>query len=113
MRLRTLVVALAVAAPLLALESRPAAACDWCGWGGDPAATDTLRPSYGYLRLRTPHLRLRTSHLRRSLLRPTFGLARLRLPRLAWLRIPRDWRWPRRRWSRRCWPRRRWQDWAI
>src|SRR5262245_33150905 len=38
MRLRTLIVGLAVAAPIVVLESGPAAACDW-GWG---------RGYYGY-----------------------------------------------------------------
>jgi hypothetical protein len=45
MRLRTLVVTLAVAAPLLALESKPAAAC-W-GWGTSSYGYSAPR-SYGY-----------------------------------------------------------------
>lgn len=45
MRLRTLVVALAVAAPLLAVESRPAAACDWLWGRGSGYAAPA---SYGY-----------------------------------------------------------------
>ena len=106
MRLRTLVVALAVAAPLLALESRPAAAFGWCGMGWGSSGYGYSAPRQLWL------LRLRTSHLRRSLLRPTLGLAQLRIPGFAWLRIPWDWRWPGRRWPRWCWPRRRWQDWA-
>ena len=49
MRIRTLVVALAVAAPLLALESRPAAAFGWCGWGWGSSSYGYSAPrSYGY-----------------------------------------------------------------
>jgi hypothetical protein len=44
MRLRTLVAALAVVAPFVAIESGPAAACDW-GWGRGYSDTS---PSYGY-----------------------------------------------------------------
>jgi hypothetical protein len=44
MRIRTLVLGLAVAAPLVALESAPAAACGWLfGWGSGYAPA-----SYGY-----------------------------------------------------------------
>ena len=46
MRIRSIVAALAVATPLLVLESMPAAACDW-GWGyGD--ASYTAPRTYGY-----------------------------------------------------------------
>ena len=45
MRLRTIVVALAVAAPLLAIESGPAAACDWLWGRGYGYAAPA---SYGY-----------------------------------------------------------------
>ena len=90
MRIRTLVVALAVAAPLLALESRPAAAFGWCVGAGAPAATVTphllaMAITGTHLAPTATHLATTAtpSHLRRSLLRPTFGLARLRLPRLA------------------------------
>ena len=49
MRIRTLVVALAVAAPLLALESRPAAAFGWCDWGWGSSSSGYSAPrSYGY-----------------------------------------------------------------
>ena len=49
MRMRTLVVTLAVAAPLLALESRPAAAFGWCGWGWGSSSYGYSAPrSYGY-----------------------------------------------------------------
>ena len=49
MRLRTLVVTLVVAAPLLALESRPAAAFGWCGWGWGSSSYGYSAPrSYGY-----------------------------------------------------------------
>jgi hypothetical protein len=41
MRLRAIAIALAVAAPLLAVESRPAAAFGWCGWGWGSAVTGT------------------------------------------------------------------------
>ena len=48
MRLRTIAAALTVATPLLALESAPAAAFDWCnrasGYGGYGYAA----PTYGY-----------------------------------------------------------------
>ena len=49
MRIRTLLVALAVAAPLLALESRPVAAFGWCGsgWGSSSYGYSAPR-SYGY-----------------------------------------------------------------
>jgi hypothetical protein len=48
MRMRTFVVTLAVAAPLLALESRPAAAF-WCGWGWGSSSYGYSTPrSYGY-----------------------------------------------------------------
>jgi hypothetical protein len=47
MRIRSFVAAVAVTAPLLALESMPAAACDW-GWGyRDAGYTDAPR-TYGY-----------------------------------------------------------------
>ena len=46
MRIRTLVVTLAVAAPLLALESRPAAAFCW-GWGSSSYGYSAPR-TYGY-----------------------------------------------------------------
>jgi hypothetical protein len=49
MRIRTLVVALAVAAPLLAFESRPAAAFGLCGWGWGSSSHGYSAPrSYGY-----------------------------------------------------------------
>jgi hypothetical protein len=49
MRIRTLVVALAVAAPLLALESRPAAAFGWCDWGwGSSGYAYSAPRTYGY-----------------------------------------------------------------
>jgi len=48
MRMRTLVVALAVAAPLLALESRPAAAFGWCGGWGSSSYGYSAPRSYGY-----------------------------------------------------------------
>ena len=52
MRIRALVVALAVAAPLLAVESRPAAACDWFrgstyGYAAPPSYSYAPR-TYGY-----------------------------------------------------------------
>jgi hypothetical protein len=52
MRPRTLVVALAVAAPLVVVESGPAAACDWL-WGSSygyaPASYSYSAPrTYGY-----------------------------------------------------------------
>jgi hypothetical protein len=48
MRLRTLAVALAVAAPLLVLESAPAAAFGWCGWGYGSSGYTAPR-TYGYV----------------------------------------------------------------
>jgi hypothetical protein len=53
MRLRTLAIALAVAAPLVARESAPAAACGWL-WGSSygyaPASYSYSAPrTYGYL----------------------------------------------------------------
>jgi hypothetical protein len=48
MRKRTLVIALLVAAPLLALESKPAAAFGWCGWGWGGGYGYTAPRSYGY-----------------------------------------------------------------
>jgi hypothetical protein len=49
MRLRTLAVALAVAAPLLAVETTPAAAFGWCDWGWGYSGTSYTAPrSYGY-----------------------------------------------------------------
>jgi hypothetical protein len=54
MRIRTLVIALALAAPLVALESGPAAACDWLwgrgsSYGYAPASYSGYAPrSYGY-----------------------------------------------------------------
>ena len=48
MRIRTLVVTLALAAPLVALENGPAAACDW-GWGRSYGyAAPVTYGSYGY-----------------------------------------------------------------
>jgi hypothetical protein len=44
MRIRTLVIGLAIAAPLVVLESGPAAACDWL-WGRGYGSTPV---SYGY-----------------------------------------------------------------
>ena len=51
MRMRTLVVALAVAAPLLTLESRPAAAFGWCGWGWGSSSYGYSAPRLAYLHL--------------------------------------------------------------
>jgi hypothetical protein len=51
MRIRSIVAALAVTAPLLVLESMPAAACDW-GWGYRDTSY-TAAPSYGYAAPRT------------------------------------------------------------
>ena len=48
MRLRAVAVALVVAAPLLALESTPAAAFGWCDWGWGSTSTSTAPRSYGY-----------------------------------------------------------------
>ena len=48
MRLRTLAVALAVAGPLLVLESAPAAAFGWCGWGYGSSGYTAPR-TYGYV----------------------------------------------------------------
>jgi hypothetical protein len=49
MRLRTFAVALVVAAPLLVLESAPAAAFGWCGSGWGSASYGYAAPrSYGY-----------------------------------------------------------------
>ena len=47
MRLRQIAVALAVAAPLLAFESTPAAAFGWCDWGWGTAGYTAPR-TYGY-----------------------------------------------------------------
>jgi hypothetical protein len=46
MRARTVVAALVVAAPLIALESTPAAAFGWCGWGWGSGYTAPR--AYGY-----------------------------------------------------------------
>jgi hypothetical protein len=49
MRLRTIGIALAIAAPLLAFESTPAAAFGWCDWGwGTRTYGYTAPRSYGY-----------------------------------------------------------------
>lgn len=49
MRLRTVAVALAVAAPLLAVQSTPAAAFGLCDWGWGYSGTSYTAPrSYGY-----------------------------------------------------------------
>jgi hypothetical protein len=49
MRIRTLVATLAIAAPLLALESRPAAAFGWCNWGWGSSGYGYSAPrGYGY-----------------------------------------------------------------
>src|SRR5262245_32745013 len=49
MRLRTLVATLAVATPLVAIESGPAAACDWLfGGGGYGYAAPASYGYYGY-----------------------------------------------------------------
>ena len=49
MRLRTIAAALVVATPLLALESAPAAACDWgYGYGGYGYAAPSAYGYYGY-----------------------------------------------------------------
>jgi hypothetical protein len=49
MRIRTLVVALAIAAPLVALESRPAAAFGFCDWGWGARSYGYTAPrTYGY-----------------------------------------------------------------
>jgi hypothetical protein len=50
MRLRSFAVALAIAAPLLVLESAPAAAFGWCAWcwGGYGYAAPRTYGYYGY-----------------------------------------------------------------
>ena len=49
MRIRAIVAALAVSAPLIAFESTPAAAFGWCDWGWGGASYGYTAPrTYGY-----------------------------------------------------------------
>ena len=54
MRFRTIATALVIAVPLLALESKPAAAFGWCDWGWGYGSSSYVAPrTYGYAAPRT------------------------------------------------------------